>query len=62
MDHVVFALVSTVPSLTIDEAIEIMFTAHHHGEATVITCPKEAAEHYRERLESHQLTATIEPA
>ncbi len=27
----------------------------------VISCPKEAAEHYRDRLESFGLTATIEP-
>ena len=38
-----------------------MFTAHYHGEAAVISCPKEAAEHYRDRLESFGLTATIEP-
>lgn len=62
MDHVVRALLVSVPSLTPEAAIEIMFTAHHHGEATVITCPKEAAEHYRDRLESFSLTATIEPA
>lgn len=62
MDHVVRSLLRCVPSLTPEDAIEIMFTAHHHGEAEVITCPKEAAEHYRARLESCGLTATIEPA
>lgn len=62
MDHVVRALLASVPSLTPEAAIEIMFTAHDHGEATVITCPKETAEHYRDRLESFSLTATIEPA
>ena len=61
MDHVIRALLASVPSLTPEEAIEIMFTAHYHGEAAVISCPKEAAEHYRDRLESFGLTATIEP-
>jgi ATP-dependent Clp protease adaptor protein ClpS len=62
MDHVVRALRRCVPSLTIEEAVEIMFAAHNHGQATVIECPKEAAEHYRSCLESSGLTATIEPA
>ncbi len=62
MDHVVRALTRSVPSLTPERAEEIMLEAHLHGQASVITCPKEAAEHYRERLESFGLTATIEPA
>jgi ATP-dependent Clp protease adaptor protein ClpS len=62
MEHVVVALVRSVPSLTVEAAAEIMLTAHNHGQATVVECPKEAAEHYRERLESFSLTATIEPA
>jgi len=62
MDHVIISLTRCVPSLTIEEAAEIMLQAHNHGQATVIECPKEAAEHYRDRLESCGLTATIEPA
>ncbi len=62
MDHVVRALLASVPSLTVEEAVEIMLTAHNHGEATVTECPKETAELYRDRLESFGLTATIEPA
>jgi ATP-dependent Clp protease adaptor protein ClpS len=62
MDHVVLSLMKCVPSLGFEDATEIMFTAHHHGQATVIECPKEAAEHYRDGLESCGLTATIEPA
>ena len=62
MDHVVRSLVGCVPSLSLEAAVEIMFTAHNHGQATVIECPKEAAEHYRSCLESAGLTATIEPA
>ncbi len=38
-----------------------MFEAHNEGKATVIECPRETAEHYREALESCGLTATIEP-
>lgn len=62
MDHVVRSLLRCVPPLTPEEAIEIMFTAHHCGESDVIACPRETAEHYRARLESCGLTATIEPA
>ena len=62
MDHVVVSLMRSVPSLSMEEAVSIMFTAHENGEATVIQCPKETAEHYRERLESCGLTSTIEPA
>ncbi len=62
MDHVVRALLRSVPSLAPEEATAIMLEAHHHGRAVVIECPKEAAEHYRNRLESFGLTATIEPA
>lgn len=62
MDHVVRSLVRSVPSLTAERAVEIMLEAHLRGQAMVITCPKEAAEHYRGRLESCGLTATIEQA
>jgi ATP-dependent Clp protease adaptor protein ClpS len=59
MDHVVRALLHSVPELTLERAAEIMLAAHHHGTADVITCPLERAELYRDRLESHGLTATI---
>lgn len=62
MDWVVASLVRCVPSLSGEEAVAIMLHAHEHGQATVIACPKEAAEHYRSCLESRGLTATIEPA
>jgi ATP-dependent Clp protease adaptor protein ClpS len=62
MVHVVRALLSSVPSLTPDAAIRIMLEAHLQGVAQVIVCPKETAEHYRERLKSFGLTSTIEPA
>ncbi len=62
MEHVVESLRRSVPSLSVEEAAAIMMDAHTNGQATVIECPKEAAEHYREALESCGLTATIEPA
>lgn len=61
MDHVVEALVRSVPSLSVDRAVEIMLEAHLHGVAQVTICPKEHAELYRERLEQYGLTSTIEP-
>jgi ATP-dependent Clp protease adaptor protein ClpS len=62
MDHVVDALLKTIPHMTTERAAEIMLQAHNHGQATVISCPLELAELYRERLESFGLTATIERA
>ena len=62
MHHVVQSLIRCVPSLELEDAVEIMFTAHNFGQATVVECPKEAAEHYRDGLESCGLTATIELA
>ena len=62
MEHVVESLVCCVPSLTVDAAAAIMLEAHTEGRATVVECPKEAAEHYRDALESRGLTATMERA
>jgi ATP-dependent Clp protease adaptor protein ClpS len=62
MIHVVKALRRSVASLTLERATEIMLEAHLHGVAQVIVCPKELAELYRERLEQHGLTSTIERA
>ena len=59
MDDVVHALLASVPELSVDRAVEVMLTAHHHGQADVITCPLERAEMYRDRVASHHLTATI---
>jgi len=61
MEYVVRALLRAVPRLSRPEARRIMLEAHHTGSATVIVCPKEEAELYRDRLQSYGLTATIEP-
>jgi len=59
MDHVVHALLTSVPEVDVERAAEIMLVAHTRGQADVISCPFERAELYRDRLESHGLTATI---
>jgi ATP-dependent Clp protease adaptor protein ClpS len=59
IDHVVNALLGSVPELATEDAARIMLIAHEHGQADVISCPFERAELYRDRLESHGLTATI---
>ena len=60
MMHVVRALIASVPELTRERAVEVMLAAHTHGSAEVIVCYLERAELYRDRLEAHGLTATIE--
>jgi ATP-dependent Clp protease adapter protein ClpS len=59
MTFVVSALLRSVPELTTERAVEVMLAAHEHGQADVVSCPLERAELYRDRLESHGLTATI---
>ena len=61
MDHVVLALLRTVPALGMDGAMRVMLEAHTHGVAEVLICLKEQAEYYREGLERYGLTSTIEP-
>ncbi len=62
MGYVISALLQSVPDLSAKQAVEIMMEAHLHGQATVIICPLELAELYRDRLEGFGLTATIEKA
>lgn len=62
MDYVVEVLLRTIPGLSTAAAVTIMLEAHHTGRATVIVCPLEQAETYRDQLESAGLTSTIEPA
>jgi ATP-dependent Clp protease adaptor protein ClpS len=60
MDHVVRSLLRSVPGLSTQKAIAIMFEAHQTGRAVVIVCPLELAELVRDRLGSCGLTASIE--
>ena len=62
MSYVVSSLVKSVPSLSTQQAEEIMMEAHNKGRAVVIVVPLEQAELYRDRLISCKLTATIEKA
>lgn len=55
-------LVEAVPGLSSQDAWQITEQAHTTGQALVITCPREEAELYQDRLVSFQLTVTIEPA
>ncbi len=61
MEYVVQVLMTTVPSLTQPQAVDIMMEAHTNGLALVITCAQEHAEFYSETLKNHGLTSTIEP-
>jgi ATP-dependent Clp protease adaptor protein ClpS len=61
MAYVVAVLLHTINKLSQAEAEQIMLTAHLSGNAIVVTCPRETAEFYQERLLGYGLTATIEP-
>ena len=61
MLYVVAVLLRTINTLSQAAAEQIMLTAHLNGNAIVVVCPKEIAEHYQEQLLSYGLTATIEP-
>jgi ATP-dependent Clp protease adaptor protein ClpS len=61
MEYVVGVILSTVPSLTQPQAVDIMMEAHTNGLALVITCALEHAEFYSETLKMHGLSSTIEP-
>lgn len=61
MEYVVQTLLTTVPSLTQPQAVNIMMEAHHSGLALVITCALEHAEFYCETLKNYGLSSTIEP-
>ncbi len=61
-DHVIATLVRVIPSLSLEGAERIAWTAHTTGLAEVIICLKEQAEHYCLCLERAALTSTIEPA
>ena len=60
MDHVVHALVESVPELSVERAVEIMLEAHLRDRAEVIVCPLERAELYRDRLTTFRLTASVQ--
>jgi ATP-dependent Clp protease adaptor protein ClpS len=61
-DDVARAVQQTIPGKTFDDGWEIATLVDTTGQAIAATCPKEPAEHYRERFERvYGLTSTIEP-
>ncbi|MCH7907223.1 MAG: ATP-dependent Clp protease adaptor ClpS [Chloroflexi bacterium] len=62
MEHVVDALLKSVPTLSEQDAVRVMMDAHTEGRAVVTICPLETAEFYRDRLQSFSLGASIESA
>ena len=62
MEHVVGALLKSVPTLSEQHAIKVMMDAHTDGTAVVTVCPLETAEFYRDRLQSFSIGASIEAA
>jgi len=61
MDHVVRALLHTIMTLGLDDAVRIMLEAHTNGSALVTTCLRETAEFYSDGLRHFGLECTIEP-
>ncbi len=62
MDHVVDALLKSVPTLSEQDAVRVMMAAHLEGKAIVTVCPRETAEFYRDRLQSFSIGASVEAA
>ena len=62
MEHVVQALMQTLPSLSQPQAVNVMMEAHVNGMGLVTICAMEPAEHYSEVLKTHGLDSSIEPA
>lgn len=62
MEHVVDALLKSVPTLSDQDAVRVMMEAHEQGKAVVTVCPLETAEFYRDRLLTFSVGASIEPA
>ena len=61
MEHVIDALLKSIPTLSEQDAVNVMMDAHTDGKAVVTVCPKETAEFYRDRLQAFSIGASIEP-
>ena len=60
--QVAVAVARTIPDRTYEDGWRIATLVDTTGMAVAATCPKEPAEHYRERFElAYGLTSTIEP-
>jgi len=60
MDHVVQTIVSNIPEITLEEALEKMLKAHNFGAVILVKCPLERAELYQQRLTKNNLITTIQ--
>lgn len=61
--EVALAVQRIIPGKTFDDGWQIATLVDTTGMAIATICPKERAEHYRERFErEYGLTSTIEPA
>lgn len=58
--YVVSSLLKVIAVLKQGDAESIATEVFTLGRATVIECPKEAAEHYQEQLAGYGLTVTVE--
>ncbi len=61
MDYVVWALLKTVPELSVADASLIMLEAHNTGKGIVTLCGREQAVKHRDALRILQLRCEIEP-
>ncbi|GCE31996.1 hypothetical protein KDA_74800 [Dictyobacter alpinus] len=60
LDYVAEALMTVVGVLSLERARGIAEAAFTIGQAVVIVCPMETAEHYQECLSTYGLTVTVE--
>jgi len=58
MEHVIDALLKSVPTLSEEDAIQVMMDAHLEGKSIVTVCPQETAEFYRDRLQTFSVGAS----
>jgi ATP-dependent Clp protease adaptor protein ClpS len=61
MDYVIWALLKTLPELSMADASLIMLEAHNTGKGVVTLCGRQQAEGYRDSLRVLQLGCDVEP-
>ncbi len=61
MDYVIWALLKTVPELSVADASLIMLEAHNTGKGVVTLCGRQQAVGYRDALRVLQLGCDVEP-
>jgi ATP-dependent Clp protease adaptor protein ClpS len=61
MDYVIWALLKTLPELSVADASLIMLEAHNTGKGVVTLCGRQQAVGYRDALRVLQLGCDVEP-